>query len=153
MGDIKKLAGDIQRDRDLDKNLPLFMDNMEQQYNYYSTVKLSMNYYTIREMMDEGGKTSEAAKEYFMELNSILGKCFIESHKASDEMLADVSNIRKDIERRMQVLTSFTDGYEIYEYILNRLEAGVKGTINEGLSPEQLSAKTFNYIFRKMTLW
>ncbi len=147
MGDIKKLAGDIQRDKDLDKNLPLFMDNMEQQYNYYSAVKLSMNYYTIREMMDEGGKTSEAAKEYFMELNSILGKCFIESHKASDEMLADVSNIRKDIERRMQVLTSFTDGYEIYEYILNRLEAGVKGTINEGLSPEQLSAKTFNYIF------
>ncbi len=147
MGDIKKLAGEIQRDKDLDKNLRLFMDNMEQQYNCYSAVKLSLNYYTIREMMDEGGKTSEAAKEYFMELNSILGKCFIESHKASDEMLADVSKIRKDIERRMQVLTSFTDGYEIYEYILNRLEAGVKGTINEELSPEQLSAKIFNYIF------
>ncbi|MBD5096308.1 MAG: hypothetical protein HDT40_04735 [Lachnospiraceae bacterium] len=146
-GDIKKLVGDIQRDKDLDKNLPLFMDNMKQQYNYYSAVKLSMNYYTMREMVAENSKAGDAAKEYFMELGSILGKCFIENDKASDEMLADVSKIRKDIEQRMQVLTSFTDGYEIYEYILNRLEAGIKGTINEGLSPEQLSAKIFNYIF------
>ncbi len=146
-GDIKKLVGDIQRDKDLDKNLPLFMDNMEQQYNYYSAVKLSMNYYTMREMVAENSKAGDAAKEYFLELGSILGKCFIENDKASDEMLADVSKIRKDIEQRMQVLTSFTDGYEIYEYILNRLEAGIKGTINEGLSPEQLSAKIFNYIF------
>ena len=146
-GDIKKLVGDIQRDKDLDKNLPLFMDNMKQQYNYYSAVKLSMNYYTMREMVAENSKAGDAAKEYFMELGSILGKCFIENDRASDEMLADVSKIRKDIEQRMQVLTSFTDGYEIYEYILNRLEAGIKGTIHEGLSPEQLSAKIFNYIF------
>lgn len=146
-GDIKKLAGDIQRDRDLDKNLRLFMDNMEQQYNYYSAVKLSMNYYTMREMAEEVGKAGDTSKKYFMELGSILNKCFIGNDRASDEMLADVSNIRKDIEQRMQLLTSFTDGYEIYEYILNRLEAGVKGTINEGLSPEQLSAKVFNYIF------
>ena len=43
-GEIKKLAGDIQRDKDLDKNLQMFMDKMEQQYNYYSAVKLSMHY-------------------------------------------------------------------------------------------------------------
>ena len=146
-GDIKKLVGDIQRDKELDKNLPLFMDNMKQQYNYYSAVKLSMNYYTMREMVAENSKAGDAAKEYFMELGNVLGKCFIGNDRASDEMLADVSKIRKDIEQRMQVLTSFTDGYEIYEYILNRLEAGIKGTINEGLSPEQLSAKIFNYIF------
>lgn len=146
-GDIKKLVGDIQRDKDLDKNLPLFMDNMEQQYNYYSAVKLSMNYYTMREMVAENSKAGNAAKEYFKELGSILGKCFIGNDRASEEMIADVSKIRKGIEQRMQVLTSFTDGYEIYEYILNRLEAGIKGTINEGLSPEQLSAKIFNYIF------
>ena len=146
-GEIKKLAGDIQRDKDLDKNLQMFMDKMEQQYNYYSAVKLSMNYYTMREMAAETGKADGTSKKYFVELGSILNKCFIGSDKASEEVLADVRKIREDIEQRMQILTSFTDGYEIYEYILNRLEAGIKGTINEGLSPEQLSAKIFNYVF------
>ena len=137
-GEIKKLAGDIQRDKDLDKNLQMFMDKMEQQYNYYSAVKLSMNYYTMREMAAETGKADDTSKKYFVELGSILNKCFIGSDKASEEVLADVRKIREDIEQRMQILTSFTDGYEIYEYILNRLEAGIKGTINEGLSPEQI---------------
>ncbi|MCM1170691.1 MAG: hypothetical protein NC393_01060 [Clostridium sp.] len=146
-GDIKKLIGDIQRDKDLDKNLCLFMDSIQQQYNYYSAVKLSMNYYTMREMVAENRKAGDAAKEYFITLSGILGKWVAENGKASEEMLETVSKIRNEIEQRMEVLTSFTDGYEVYEYILNRLEAGIKGTVNEGLSPEQLSAKVFNYIF------
>ncbi|MCM1082645.1 MAG: hypothetical protein NC428_04125 [Clostridium sp.] len=146
-GDIKKLIGDIQRDKDLDKNLCLFMDSIQQQYNYYSAVKLSMNYYTMREMVTENNKAGGAAKEYFITLSGILGKWVAENGKASEEMLETVSKIRNEIEQRMEVLTSFTDGYEVYEYILNRLEAGIKGTVNEGLSPEQLSAKVFNYIF------
>ncbi|MCM1287091.1 MAG: hypothetical protein NC240_02185 [Clostridium sp.] len=143
-GDIKKLIGDIQRDKDLDKNLCLFMDNIQQQYNYYSAVKLSMNYYTMREMAAENKNAGNTA---FESVSNILGKCLAKNNKASEEMLESVSKIRNEIEQRMEVLTSFTDGYEIYEYILNRLEAGIKGTVNEGLSPEQLSAKIFNYIF------
>lgn len=143
-GDIKKLIGDIQRDKDLDKNLCLFMDNIQQQYNYYSAVKLSMNYYTMREMAAENKNVGNTA---FVSVSNILGKCLAKNNKASEEMLESVSKIRNEIEQRMEVLTSFTDGYEIYEYILNRLEAGIKGTVNEGLSPEQLSAKIFNYIF------
>ena len=80
-GEIKKLAGDIQRDKDLDKNLQMFMDKMEQQYNYYSAVKLSMNYYTMREMAAETGKADDTSKKYFVELGSILNKCFIGSDK------------------------------------------------------------------------
>lgn len=146
-GNFKKLITDILRDRDLNEDIPLYMDYSMQQYNYYSAVKLSMNYYTLCEMVAEQHDVSDDVSDYFSCIKDILEKIFIGNDDVSLDMLACVDNMRAEIEKKMQVLTSFTDGYEIYEYILNRLEAGIKNKVNENITPEQLSARVFNFVF------
>ena len=49
----KKLVTDIQRDNDLDTKLPEYAELLGRQYNCYTTVKGSMNYYTMKEVCDE----------------------------------------------------------------------------------------------------
>ena len=46
----KILVTDINRKKNLDSNIPLYVDELNSQYNCYATVKMSMNYYTLKEM-------------------------------------------------------------------------------------------------------
>ena len=58
-----------------------------------------------------------------------------------------LSEIRDEITKRMTVLTAYTDGLQIYEYVLNRLEYGItKETFP--VEESELAAKVFRYLFR-----
>lgn len=49
----------------------------------------------------------------------------------------------------MKVLTSYTDGFEIYEYILNRREAYIKGYDTEEPDVDELADDMFNFVFSR----
>ncbi len=140
----KKLVTDITRDKELDINIPKYVDLLKNQYNLYSTVKLCLNYYTMKEMVEEG--TSKDCTKGFNTVTKLLKSAVVDKNSVSEDDIQTINNLRDKVEYRMKILTSFTDGYEIYEYILNRLEAGLKDECEE-VDVEQLSAKMFKYVF------
>lgn len=143
--DLKKLVTDIGRGENLDENLKRYLSSVNEQYNYYATVKLSMNYYTLCEMLSED-EVSEDIKTYVDTIKSVLLRYVIADSDVRAEDIDSIDGIRRSIEAKMQILTAIADGYEIYEYILNRVEAGIKNTAAE-VDIDKLVARTYNYIF------
>ena len=40
-----------------------------------------------------------------------------------------IAQLRSNVEYKMHLLTAYTDAYEIYEYVLNRVEAAVRDEV------------------------
>ena len=83
----------------------------------YSYVRLVLNYYTLLETVAEEAPGSRDMTAYLRRLNSLMGD-YISGSDAEKDLLA----LRKDITHEVEVLTSFADCFQIYEYILNRME-------------------------------
>lgn len=141
----KKIVTDINRDKDLEITIPKYMELLDSQYNLYSMVKLCLNFYTIREMLEEGTDIAQF-KEDYDKVSKLLLKAINDGETVDSDDIEVIDTIRNSVEYKMKLLTSYTDGFEIYEYILNRLEAGIKNT-SEEVDIELLSNKMFQYVF------
>ncbi len=141
----KKIVTDINRDKDLQLTIPKYMELLDSQYNLYSMVKLCLNFYTIREMLEEGTDIVQF-KEDYEKVSKLLTKAINDGDAIDASDISVIDAIRNSVEYKMKLLTSYTDGFEIYEYILNRLEAGIKNT-SEEVDIELLSNKMFQYVF------
>ncbi len=142
----KKLVTDITRKSDLENNIQEFGTILGAQYNYYATVKMCMNYYTVKEMISDTAGLSEDLTKDFNVVSDLIHKHIIKREAVESEDITSIETIRNSIEHKMKNLTAFIDGFEIYEYILNRIEARVKNLAEE-VDIEQLSAKMFQYVF------
>lgn len=141
----KKIVTDINRDKDMDITVPKYLELLNNQYNLYSIVKLCLNFYTIREMLDEGTDIADFKEDYQV-ISNLLAKALIAREAIDDNDIQTIDSLRNNVEYKMKLLTSYTDGFEMYEYILNRVEAGIKGT-TEMVDIELLSNKMFQYVF------
>jgi hypothetical protein len=54
--------------------------------------------------------------------------------------------LRDDMTQKMTILTAYTDGLQLYEYVLNRVEYGITGETIE-VEESALAAKVFQYLF------
>lgn len=142
----KKLVTDIQREADLENKLPAYVSLLEKQYNCYATVKGSMNYYTMKEVCDEQEDKNTDVCKYFSVLTTLLDKHLVKRQAVDAEAQEAIRQLRDNVEYKMHILTAYTDAYEIYEYILNRVEMGIKGTISP-VDAKGLSEKMFAYVF------
>ncbi len=145
-GKYKKLITDINRGADIDNNLNEYVRCTCSEYNCYSTVKLSMNFYTMKESILELEDKNTDVCKYFQLITDLISKHVINREVVDDKAIECIDTIRRSVEYKMKNLTAYTDGYEIYEYILNRIEAGIKGGIEE-VNPELLADKMFKYVF------
>ena len=142
----KILVTDLERGKDVETRLPEYAKLLGNQYNCYATVKVSMNYYTMKEMIAEQEAQNTDVCKYFGLLTNLLKKYILGDAAVDDKALETIVQLRKNVEYKMKNLTAFTDGYELYEYILNRIEAGIKGNVVQ-VDVEQLSARMFRYVF------
>lgn len=142
----KKLVTDIQRDKDLDTKLPEYAELLGRQYNCYATVKGSMNYYTMKEVCDEqDDKTMDVCK-YFALLTGLLDRHLVKREAVDEDSMEAIAQLRSNVEYKMHILTAYTDAYEIYEYVLNRVEAAVRDEVAP-VDAKGLSEKMFAYVF------
>lgn len=144
----KKLVTDIKRNYDLENNIAQYEKLLSEQYCFYAVVKMCMNYYTMKEMVEarnEDGNSSDF-EECFSEATTIIKKYLIKGTKLDKRAIEAVASLRDKVENKMTNLTSFTDAYEIYEYILNRVECGVKNDFDD-VDIDKLVEDVFRYIF------
>ena len=114
----KKLITDITRKNDLENNIDSYAKLLACEYNHYATVKMSMNYYTMKEViLEQEDKNTDLCK-YFNIVSELIKKHVLDRNCVDDKGMEGISQIRDNIEYKMKNLTAFADGYEIYEYIL-----------------------------------
>lgn len=141
----KKIISRIMNNIDLDINLNKFVDNTFSLYNRYSTIKMSMNLFTFKEVIEEKSDTKSMCFDYYNILFPLIEK--VMSGKYDSDIYEDISNLRNKIINNMTLLTSYTDAFEVYEYILNRKEAALLGTIAK-VDTVALSDEMFDFVFQ-----
>lgn len=126
---MKDLTNNILKGKNLEINLPKFGQEMMTTYYRYSAVRLAMNYYIYNEMMEERNSNDDS------NANIELGRLISSYHKILEngimnpvigseleETVKKINIIRDDIIKIMKGLTSLVDVFNIYEYVMNRVE-------------------------------
>ena len=147
----RKLLKDIANRKNLEDNIPIYINAYMNDVYEYSLLRLVLNYYTMKEVQDD---SDGAVGDFFLQktlddVNTILYKTLIldATENEYSEALEEIDAIRKELTRRMTILTGYTDTLQIYEYVLNRIEYGIIGEQFE-VEESQLAAKVFQYLFQ-----
>ncbi|MEY8352044.1 hypothetical protein AALB39_01680 [Lachnospiraceae bacterium 54-53] len=107
----------------------------------YSYVRLVLNYYTLFEMMAETAAVSEGVTARCRRLNRLM-----EDHFSGKDAKAGLLELRDDIIHEVEVLTSYTDCFQIYEYVLNRLERKFRILPPTGIADEGFVKRLMEFI-------
>ena len=145
IAECKKIVTDINRkDKNID-DINKYLSMLSDSYNMYAMVKMCMNYYTMKEMLAEREEKGDVEK-LFDKVSCLIDRHIVKGERVTKESLEQIEAVRDKIEYKMHNLTAYADGFELYEYILNRIEAGIKNTI-ESVDIDTLSAEMFKYVF------
>lgn len=147
----KKILKDIMKHKDLEMNLPAYGNAYINAAYEYNLLHLVLNYYTMKEVQDEGG--SILGDTYLLsvldEIHTLMFQTLLAEDLKEDytESIKKIHSIREALTEKMTVLTAYTDALQIYEYVLNRLEYGITGETFE-VEESELAAKVFQYLFK-----
>ena len=122
-------------------------------YNY-SFIRMTLNFYTCYEMMAE--KTGEPAEETLALYDRYLGSLgsflegFLEKKETFEKetLLEELEELRQDTIKEMEKLTAYTDIFQAYEYVMNRVEGRFMPQL-VGKKPENTDAfmeEILNYL-------
>ena len=140
-----RLINDIKADRNREESLNSFINLTSTAYLEYATIKLSLNYFTFREMIDsKSGERLEELEGYMKTIEKALSNAF--SGGDVEKGYEEVKALRETLTERMRVLTAYTSVTEIYEYIINRLEYKFDADIEE-VFPEELADEMYDFVF------
>lgn len=149
---FKNIYRNVIADRNLEDNIPLFLNNVVDKYYTYSSVQLALLYYTYYEMYCDDSKLwDDGLLEYSKSLNSIIAENINISKNGKDleDYVKNLDKLREKVKKKMDVITSYRDLFEIYEYTLNRVEYRFKSIedIDEIEDDEEFAKIVLRYIF------
>lgn len=117
MKDLKDIAGEIIKGRNPEKNLERYSTGMASMYHGLAYIKLSMNYYTVYDMQQDGMCEEAHLEEMLDRFHGMTGALL------KDTLTVDqVAAMRNELIAVMEVVTAFVDRFRVYEYVLNRIE-------------------------------
>lgn len=118
MKDLSYISREISKGKNLEQNLSKYGTAMSSMYNTLAYIKLSMNYYTVYDMQREECCKAKQYTELLERFHELIGELLSGELKSVEK----IENLRNDIIKVMEVVTSYVDHLRIYEYVLNRLE-------------------------------
>lgn len=145
---MKNVIRDISAKKNLNENLPLFMEYMGGLYYSFSSIRLCMDYYTLYQITvnRKYGKYGTSVITIMSQINKAIEQC-IQTGDVSEDSIRIIENARNRIISKMKVLTAYTDILDRYEYILNRVEYKFSdAAISDNHSDEKLTRKLMKYI-------
>lgn len=148
--ELKLICKNIRKGKMLEENIPQLFSKLADIYYVYALLQLAMNYYTLyEEYCDEEELWSVDAKEKCAKINEFIRDNVLnfKSGIEHEEAVGYIDSIRKDNMNRMDVLTSYTDVFQIYEYVLNRIEYRFKENPYD-IDDEEFAREILRYIFK-----
>ncbi len=148
----KKLLRDIERHKNLQTTLPAYVRAYMDTAFEYSLIHLVLNYYTMKEVQDESGavRRDPYLPEVMSGLHTMIFETLLMEEGAAkvEEVTGKLKLLREQVTARMTAITAYTDALQIYEYVQNRVEYGIKGE-TAPVDADELAARVFRYLFRE----
>lgn len=126
MNNVKSLVREINKGKNLSENLPMYRDRLFDIYNEDSLLHITMEYYVLYEtLQEEAGKNNWDMDEVLEKIEQVISRVFINDECSADtkeEILSVISECRKEVIKKMKLLTMYTDRLALYEHVVNRME-------------------------------
>lgn len=146
---LRKIDKEIRNSKNLDVNIPKMLNYIADYYYNYSSVNLTMNYYSFYEFyLDEGNKWSKESKEILASVNEIINNNVLQNNEFDRERaVMNIDGIRNLVMRHMNQLSAYADIFNLYEYALNRVEYKFKDNSELYVDDEDFTREILRYIF------
>lgn len=123
MKNLGYIASEITKGRNLEENLEKYGKGLSSLYNGLAYIKLSMNYYTILNMIRDNEIDDEQFLEMFEGVNEVIELSAVSPDVTERSVLIEkVEKLRNQIISIMESVTDYVDKFRIYEHVLNRVE-------------------------------
>ena len=142
---MRAILHEISKGKNLEENLPRYATTLLSFYHRFASVQLAMNYYGYYEVIEESDSSHhKEMKEILEKINQIIGDVLIPGKMGEEleQAVISLDHIRNQIIASMEALTSYTDIFNIYEYILNRTEHRFDGKKLPGAYDDEMFANT-----------
>jgi len=146
---ITQVSRDIRNGKVLEENISLLLNYLADQYHAYAGVKLVMHYFSFYEAyLDDGEIWSAEAKDILSQLKHVIKNDILSKQKGYEfeKSIRFVDDLRNSIIKRMKLLTAYTDIFQVYEYILNRVEYRFK-EVTPTIKDEEFEGEILSFIF------
>jgi len=117
---MKNIIYNIEHKIEPEINLAKYVSNMRDLYYRNSCVRMTMNYYTYKEMLSDI-KNEKGLSDMSKTLEDIILR-LTSRGKTEEETFDKLLDIRNKNIKTVNTLTIFTDIFSLYENILNRVE-------------------------------
>ncbi len=123
MSDILSVIKEIEKGKNLEINLPKYMNVMMSAYYRSSSIRLAMNYYTYFMMEQEEERPLELIK-LTTQLDKIIKEAILSEFQGTvlEKSVKEIDQIRSQVISNIKSITLYADQFQIYEYIWNRIE-------------------------------
>lgn len=119
--------------------------NIKQQFTsayHFSYIRLAFNYYIYSEAVADEGELPDGVREKHVSFNPMIGR-MMSGELAEDE----VEKLRDAVNQSMELVTFYSDSFQIYEYVLNRMEGRFSSGVKDYPSDEDAVDEIMEYIF------
>lgn len=146
---MKKIVGDLLKNRNVTSGLTEYCGKFMEINNKYAYIRLAMNYYTYYVMQQESDGIMDADYNgYFNQINDIIAKNVNGETEETQAHIHSLVGMRDEIIKKVKDVTCFVDKYNIYEHAMNRVEYRFKeGELPSGYSDENFTRKLMQFIF------
>ncbi len=156
MEDLTYIAHEIEKGRNLPLNLGRYESGMRLLYGTLGMIKLSMNAWTVyKEEAGEPDATRQCRtveNRRYAEAKSSLANLIRETvtdKTVSADRRDEADALRSRLMKEMEILTSFTEDFRVFEYVLNRVEYRFKDAVlDEKYYGYYLTNDLIHYIFQ-----
>lgn len=130
--ELVKARKELLAKRDVEYNLPCYLKNLAGVYYRMAQYNLAMQYTSFAEGVAEGDiELFDRAEDYAKQIRTLLKRLANGEMVSTEETLAQVDAVRRELTVAMQALTAYTDRLYLHEYVLQRLAPGMEGTVEE----------------------
>ncbi len=129
MAELITAVNELLKGKRVEENLGVYSEGISSLYKSIAYLKLSMNYHVFSEVYEE---IEESKKQVIQpvvgQIQELMGQ--LVNMKTVDGQSADMAKgIRARLVNIMEILTAYVDRFQIYEYILNRVEYKFKPAV------------------------
>ena len=146
--DVKIIVTDNKADRDRKANLIKYQDILATAFGNYATIKLSLNFFTLKEMVNDiDSERKPEIEGYIKDIETALHDTVLSDKEVSAGIIEKISAIRDAVTAKMKIFTSYTDALQIYDHILDRKKPLLTNDLEEYVDTDALAEEMFNFVF------
>lgn len=144
----KEMIKEINDGKNLEIMLPKYTNELSSVFNEYAMLQLSLEYYGLKEMLDEKLEAYEEVTPLVNVIEEIVDLIFSQNKGVAEReaLINKIDKCRNHVIQKMEVLTMYTDKLQIYEYVLNRKELEY-ATEYPVIDEEAFKQQLLQYIF------